>query len=143
MRLPPDRAQAVNSIVESIAETATPGFSEADLQRLRSVTRLTVDFRLYLDTVNIADPDKNDVIYACESIYSGIESFITISHSYRILVGATTSELHWDLTSLQSFREKFISLYQDFLSEGPFEERCRRLLDMFKLQIVFMGMLFD
>ena len=40
---------------------------------------------------------------------------------------------------MQSLRDRFLSLYPEFVAETKFENKCRLLLDLFKLQIVFAG----
>lgn len=142
-RLPADFVAVVNEIYEPAAESAKPGFDEGDLCCLRSVISLTVDFHIYLENVNLVAPDKNDVAYACESIFSGIESFVRLNNSYKILEGSLESSLKWNVTSAESLKGQFTAMYQEFLSEGTFEKQCRLLLDLFKLQIVFTGMLFE
>ena len=141
-QLPVDFRRTVESIFEPAAESAKPGFNEADLRSLHSLISLTVEFHIYLTATNILQPERNDVAYACESIFSGIESFVAVNNSYRILVGSITSELEWNLANLGSLKEQFISMYQEFLAESVFERKCRLLLDLFKLQIVFAGMSF-
>ena len=127
---------------EPTAESAKPGFNEADLSSLYTLINLTVEFQIYLQATNILERERNDVVYACESIFSGIESFVVVNNSYKILVGSMTGELEWNLTNLGSLKERFIPLYQEFLAESAFERKCRLLLDLFKLQIVFAGMSF-
>ena len=39
--------------------------------------------------------------------------------------------------------EEFRSMFKKFELEENFEEKCRLLLDLFKLQIVFAGMSYD
>lgn len=142
-KLPADFVAVVNEIYEPAAESAKPGFDEGDLRCLRSVISLTVDFHMYLESVDVVAPDKDDVTYACGSIFSGIESFVAVNDSYKILEGSLESSLTWDLTSLESLKERFTTMYQEFLSERTFEKQCRLLLDLFKLQLVFTGMLFE
>jgi hypothetical protein len=142
-QLPANFSAVVNGIYEPAAESAKPGFDEEDLRCLRSVITLTVDFHTYLNGVNVRAPDKNDITYACGSIFSGIESFVVVNNSYKILEGSLESNPRWDLTSLESLKERFITIYQEFLSERIFIKQCRLLLDLFKLQLVFTGMLFE
>lgn len=141
--LPDDFKETVGSIFRSMEEPARPGFTDADLSRLYTVIRLTVDFRNFLETVDLTSPNKRDVTFACESISAGIETFMLVNSSYKVLVGSMSSEVKWELSSLSTFKEQFMSMYNEFLSEGTFEYRCRLLLDLFKLQIVFTGMLYD
>lgn len=141
--LPADFVAVVNQIYEPAAESAKPGFDEGDLRCLRSVISLTVEFHMYLDSVNVVSPNKDDLTYACGSIFSGIDSFVALNDSYKILEGSFESHLIWDLTSLEALKERFTTMYQEFLTERIFEKQCRRLLDLFKLQLVFSGMLFE
>lgn len=142
-QLPDDFVQTTEVMFQPMAESAKPAFSEADLRCLQSLIRLTAEFHLYLRTLDVAVPDKNDLVFACESIFSGLDSFVTVSQIYRALVGSVPSNLSWNLTSLQSLKDQFNSMYREFLSERLFERKCRLLLDMFKLQIVFTGLLFE
>jgi hypothetical protein len=78
--------------------------------------------------------------YAIASIFSGIDSFVSISGLYCILVGATRSKLQWPNFSAQSLKDQFVAMFHDFEAEDNFVKKCRLLLDLFKLQIVFAGM---
>ena len=70
-------------------------------------------------------------------------SFVTLNNSYKILEGSLESSLKWNVTSVASLKGQFTAMYQEFVSERTFEKQCRLLLDLFKLQIVFTGMLFE
>jgi hypothetical protein len=141
-KLPDSFVKDVNCIYEPMAEAGKPGFDEPG--PLRSIVRLTVDFHNYLETVDLDSPNQADAQYAAFSIFSGIESFTYVNLNYRILVGALESRLEWKyLTSLHSLKDYFESMYREFLAKQTFEEKCRLLLDLFKLQIVFTGMLFN
>lgn len=141
--LPNDFAQTVKSIYDSMAEFAKPGFDEEDLRCLHSVISLIMEFNLYLETANLAAFDKDNANYMCESIFSGIESFITLNNSYKILAGSISSELAGDFVPVHLLKEHFTRIYKEFLSERIFENKCRLMLDMFKLEIVFAGLVFD
>jgi hypothetical protein len=142
-KLPEGFAKYVRSIYDPMAEEAKSCFSESGLRDLYSVISLTVDFHNYLETADMHSPNHNDAIYACGSIISGINSFTSVTHTYKVLVGAVDSRIKWDLTSLPTFKKQFTSMYQEFLAEVSFENKCRLLLDLFKLQIAFVGMLYD
>jgi len=141
--LPEGFVTYVKSIYEPMAETAKPGFLEDNLRRLYSLIYNAVDFHNYLETADMVSPAYNDKVYMCDSIFSCIESFTYVNGNYSVLIGAMDSELKWGLTSLNSLKERFNSMYQEFLSEQNFEKKCRLLLDLFKLQIVFFGMVYD
>jgi len=40
---------------------------------------------------------------------------------------------------VQSIKDRFLALYPEFMVETAFENKCRLLLDLFKLQVVFAG----
>ena len=43
------------------------------------------------------------------------------------------------ISSMESFKSQFVSMFNQFTNETNFENKCRLLLDLFKLQIVFAG----
>ena len=45
--------------------------------------------------------------------------------------------------SLAAPNEGFIQMFNEFLVQENFEKRCRLLLDLFKLQIVFAAISYD
>jgi len=92
-----------------------------------------------------ADPfNKYDLGYICESILSGVDSFWDISTTYRRSVGATDSTVEWDsISSRESFKTHFVLMFNRFVKDAQFESKCRLLLDLFKLQIVFVGLSYD
>jgi len=81
---------------------------------------------------------------ACRAIRSGVDSFCGLNATYRILSGATGSNIKWGMiSSWESFKVRFISMFDEFTAEVHFENKCRLLLDLFKLQIVFAGVLYE
>ncbi len=76
----------------------------------------------------------------CDSVFSGVDSFGLVSAAYRVLPGAGQTTITWDGKSVDSLKEEFVSKYSEFSDETNFEKRCRLLLDLFKLQIVFAGL---
>jgi hypothetical protein len=59
---------------------------------------------------------------------------------YRLLPGARPTTLASGWKSTESLKEEFVFKYREFSDEMDFEKRCRLLLDLFKLQIVFAGL---
>jgi len=157
----------VKEIQASMVESAKSRFSDFELGHLRAVIRITVEFHDYLEngSVEIAtsvlhgplakyvtdaqrastDPfNKYDLGFACRSIRSGVNSFCTLNTSYRMLDGATGSIVEWGTTSSREmFKTQFVSMFNKFTREVNFENKCRLLLDLFKLQIVFAGISYD
>lgn len=150
-----------------MAESAQSRLEGSELADLRVVIRLTVEFHDYLEngSIDIAtsvlhgplaryvpnaqrasvDPfNKYDLQFACESIRSGVDSFCNLSANYGMFVGAVDSRVEWGMiSSKESFKAHFVSMFTKFVEEVHFETKCRLLLDLFKLQIIFAGVSYD
>jgi len=156
-----DVIECVRTIQTSMLESARSCFSEAELDDLCCLIRLAVEFNNYLQTGN---PQLRDVAqhlrhcqggdiqiqpkglelrYSGESIFSGIDSFCSVSAAYRVVDGATNSEVEWSKISMSSLKELFVFTFHKFNAETNFEKKCRLLLDLFKIQIVFAGVFYD
>ena len=81
--------------------------------------------------------------YACDSIFSALDSYQSVTHAYKVLVNAKESKIEWGRLSIPLLEEQFAPMFAEFEQEANFENRCRLLLDLFKLQIVFAGMSYD
>lgn len=138
-----DIRERIQAIQISMVESARSTFQESELDHLRCLVRLTVEFHHYLQRATIGALDQRELRYASESVFSGVDSFSTVAAAYRVLVGSTNSRIEWTTVSVRSLSEEFLSTFHKFDLEGSFEEKCRLLLDLFKLQIVFAGMLYD
>jgi hypothetical protein len=111
------------------------------------LVRLVVQFHSYMESSDIwppiGDASFNDMLYEIDSVLIHVESFRVVMHSYGILVGATRSTVDWRTIDTKSLRGRFLSTYKDFVRETKFERKCRLLLDLFKVQIVLAGVLYD
>jgi hypothetical protein len=158
-----DLIRRVKEIQASMVESAKSSFDEGELGHLRCLIRLAVEFHDYLEhgSVDMAtrllngplakyvkdaqsastDPfNKYDLDYTCGSIRSGVPSFCLLGDRYRLMDNATGSGVEWGMiSSRESFEKQFISMFDKFTEEVHFEGKCRLLLDLFKLQIVFAG----
>ena len=115
-------------------------FLESELDDLRCLIRLTVEFHDYLQSGPSNPLEPN---YTCESVFAAVESFMSLTRAYKVLVGAIDSTLGWDMISMPSLKKQFLSMFDEFNREVNFEKKCRILLDLFKMQIVFAGMTYD
>jgi hypothetical protein len=138
------RVQAIQLFME---ESARPCFDHKDIEQLRILIRVTVEFHDYLRSAppwpQFPDDPFHDITYAIDKILINIDSFRTVLHSYGILVGSARSAIDWKAVEVESVRDRFLSLYPEFVAETKFENKCRLLLDLFKLQIVFAGAFYD
>jgi hypothetical protein len=127
----------LSAIQASMVDAVNSLFNPSELDALRVVVRLTVEFRQSLEANKITN-------YVSESVFSGIDSFTSLVHAYGVIAGAEAhSHLKWKAVSVSSLRREFQSLYSRFIAEETFEKRCRLLLDLFKLQIALAAMAYD
>ena len=157
-----DRLQAVQaSMLES--ECVKSWFEEPQKDELRILIRLTLEFDEYLKNgipglrviaegeqhrpgSYIIPPDElemEELKYSLESIFSGIDSYRRVNAAYSILNGSTNSKIEWGMVTMVSLKELFVSMFHKFTAETDFVKKCRLLLDLFKIQIVFAGMFYD
>jgi hypothetical protein len=158
----------VTAVQQAMSASAESCFDEEELAHLRTVIRLTIEFRHYLEhgSVEIAaglqqsrnldltpadfredvqsarsDPfNKYDLEYLCDSVRSGVDSFCDLTASYAILKDTAETRIAWGIaSSREAFKHEFTSMFEKFKEEMSFEKKCRLLLDLFKLQIVFAG----
>jgi hypothetical protein len=83
-------------------------------------------------------------------VFGGINSFSSVAHGYRVLVGTTPSTIDWpaiaSLTSPSALKEKYLAMYTEFESldvKTRFVDKLRVLLDLFKLQLLFVSILYQ
>jgi hypothetical protein len=157
----------IKEMQTSMVETAKSCFDESELGHLRAVIRISVEFHEYMEhgstetarrlkqnthmehindlKISSEDPfNKYDLRYMCESIRSGIDSFCSLNQTYRILDGAMGSKVDWSMaSSRETFKAQFMRMFNGFVEEDRFENKCRLLLDLFKLQMLFSAMLYE
>ena len=142
-----DQIQRIRAIQQSMEESARPGFNDEDIQQLRVLVRLTVEFHDYLTGTppwpQFPDDPFHDMTYKAGSILINVDSFRAVVQAYGVLLGSTRSTIDWDVINIRSLKDEFISMYHTFLGQTSFEAKCRLLLDLVKLQIVFAGAFYD
>jgi hypothetical protein len=142
-----DNKMHLQAIQLNMEKSARPGFDDKDIEHLRILIRVTMEFHDYL---RLAPPwpqfpgdPFHDMTYMIDKILINIDSFRSVLHTYGVLVGSTKSRIEWSEVGVQSLKDRFLSLYPEFVAETEFENKCRLLLDLFKLQIVFAGSFYD
>jgi hypothetical protein len=134
------KVRATQAVMADAFETC---FLESEIVNLRVVIRLVIEFEAFIETFDYKSPYSNRVEYEIDSVFSGIQSFSSTIHAYGVLVGSVSSRINWNEISLPSFRDRFVTMFREFEAEASPENKCRILLDLYKLQIVFAGMLYD
>jgi hypothetical protein len=136
----PEVVRHVTSVQAEMSELAKGILSESDLNELQVLVRLAVEFHHY---VQLSCDHHFCLEYISESIFAGLDSFMSVAQGYRILVGAEKSRVEWDQISVATLKQRFARSFDDFAKENVFERKCRLLLDLFKLQIVFAGVAYE
>jgi hypothetical protein len=62
---------------------AATEFAESDLDHLRTLIRLTVEFCHFLNDTDRA-PDPDGLIYCCDSVIAGVDSFYDVNTVYKL-----------------------------------------------------------
>lgn len=138
-----DIEERINEIQASMMESAKSCFTKSELSHLYYLITVTGKFFNYLQTSTANLQSDLELRYTMETVFNGVDSFCSVSAAYRILVGATSSTISWDEVSVPTFNEQFTSKFHEFTAESKFEKQCRLLLDLFKLEIVLAGLLYD
>jgi hypothetical protein len=127
----------LKAIQQSMGHAVGASFSASELEALHVLIRITVEFHRDLK-------NKKHSNYAAATVFSGIDSFMSLTHSYGVLDGAELqSQLQWKRLSPASLKGEFTKLYRRFVAQEAFEPRARLLLDLFKLQIAFATVTYD
>lgn len=135
--------EMIKKLQASMVESAGAALTELEREHLRVLVRLAVEFQDFIRQVKLGTVDPQGIRYGAESVFSGLESFCSVDAAYRILVGATSSTLKWKESRPDALTTEVQSLYEAFQRESSFEMKCRLLLDVFKLQIVLAGIMYD
>lgn len=142
-----DNEMHLQAIQLDMEKSARPGFDDKDIEHLRVLIRVTMEFHDYVTSAppwpQFPGDPFHDMNYMIDKILINIDSFRSVLHTYGVLVGSTKSRIDWSAVGVQSLQDRFLSLYPEFVAETKFENKCRLLLDLFKLQIVFAGAFYD
>jgi hypothetical protein len=141
-----EEAKQIRAIQDSLLEASRSYFVEGEgyLEALMCTAQSVVTFLQLLRKTDLAAWDSTQLSDEAYVVFSGIKEFIRLNSGYTTTGEATRSGLDWRRPlSLASLQEQFTSKYEEFLAETDFVRRCRLLLDLFKLQIVFAGFTFE
>jgi hypothetical protein len=113
---------------------------QKDREDLRIVVRLTVEFYYFCQ--------QNCTHQHCAGYMSGpviwnFDSYSRLAQMYQILEDTTESTIDWSRISIPSIKKDFATMFRDFDNEIYFERKCRLLLDLYKLQIIFSAVAYE
>lgn len=138
-----DLSERIRLLQLSMARSAESCFSEPEIEHLRCLIRLTLEFEHYLQHFDLHQRDPDDLEYLADSVFAGICSFCSVTRAYRVLVGSLRSTIQRETFSVPALREQFVTMFHEFTAEENLERKCRLLLDLFKIQIVFAGVSYE
>lgn len=136
-RIARDRDTIGDGLLKSVESCCTTH----QVDSLLALIRLVVEFEEYLQRTVTGRTDADESQYVCGSVFSGVDSFDSFAHAYKILVGSETSRVEWDSGAwrFETLRSRYLELYEELVGGGTFQRGCRLVLDLFKLQIVWAG----
>jgi len=114
-------------------------FSESEIQALRTIVRIALEVSAFLRGDEPIVSAGRQLRYNLDTVISGIKSFTCLSGAYGVLVGALPSGLIWDEMSNDTLLVETLNFTQRFLDETDFMQKCRLLLDLFKLQLALVA----
>jgi hypothetical protein len=144
---PNDLPNRVFLVQVPLMEAARPYFEEEEIQWLRGLIRLAVEFEDRLQRTKIEEIERAELQYLAGSVFGGLDGFFLIGRAYYLLDDASGTQIGWHIGSkigspLQ-LRQHYLTMYQEFLSETTFLNKCRLVLDLFKLQLIFVAIAYD
>jgi hypothetical protein len=142
-----DELLLVRATQSSMGEASRPAFDDYHIENLNILIMLAAEIHNYLRTSPPGPPVAreafDDLIYMIDKILFHVDSLRIVMHTYGVLVGSTRTTVDWNAISVQSLRDRLQSLYSEFIAETKFEDKCRLLLDLSKLQLVYAGAFYD
>jgi hypothetical protein len=143
-----DEIQIVSKITASMVQEPEADFGKEEIENLGILIRLSVQFHNFLTSRGrwpvFPEDSFHNMTYVAESIFWNVNSFIYLSrNSYGIMTGRTRSVIDWDAVTAHSIKDRYLSMYQEFIGEADFLKKYRVLLDLYKLQLVYAGMFYD
>jgi hypothetical protein len=135
----------VSTIQKSMIEAAAGAcFSVSTCDHLRGLIRLAVEFFQYLQGSDEVLLDSEERSYTGGSIFGGVDSYLLVCSAYRSALGPVNSTLEWNaVASMHALKGEFVVTYRAFSDEAEFPRKCRLLLELFKLQMVFAAMTYE
>jgi len=128
---------------ERMAQLAKSNYLEEDLEDLLVTTRIAVEVYAWLKVTSTDSLNPNEAEYHCETIFSGIDFFMRTCGNYAALKDTVPSQIHWGALSVSSLSSLIIATYDNFDAENVFFKKCRLLLDLYRMELVFASIVYS
>lgn len=109
---------------------------ESEADELHSLIRLSFEFLDFLDHPDLSR-DAEEIRYRCESVFSGVASFLSVSATYRAFFRMPQPKPGLSTIDPEVLTASFRQTCYEFRDEDEFERRCGLLLELFRLQMIF------
>jgi hypothetical protein len=110
-----DLVDRVRAVQDHLVRLAQSRLETGEIDDLRCVIRLTVEFHDYLKGEHASSHDSSEVRYISESIFAGLESFCNLTAAFRLAGHAPEDAVtKWDKLSQGSLNDLFAAKYREF-----------------------------
>jgi hypothetical protein len=125
-----------------VLDDAQSWCTDSGIESFSVVIRLVAEFKEYLERTVAAEIESDEPLYVCGSVFSGLDSFDSSAHAYRVLRDVEPSGVQWGdpaLSRFETLRSRYFEMYQELIGGAPLQHAGRLLLDLFKLQVIWAG----
>ncbi len=129
---------------EQMRQLAQSGYFEEGegLEELLGLISILVDFCYEIKTIDIDSYDQWDVEGNFGILFANVDTFIRVCDDYSIIKSAIDSQIEWGEITTKSVKQLIDQTYDRFEAECDFHMKVRYLLDLFKMSLVFAGLVY-
>jgi hypothetical protein len=132
--------QEIITVQAAMSKQANGDFSQSQLANLSTVIRVALEASDALVHSMSTDPSDEELRYTMETIISGVDSFMSLSHAYRLQDGARESGISRENISVSVLKNRIGDWRSKVMTSSDFLTRCRYLLDLFKLELALVAL---
>ncbi len=118
-------------------------FEEGEgLEELLGLISMLVDFCCKLRPVDMDNFDQSDVEDNFLILFANMDTYMDVCSSYAVIFGRVDSQIEWGDITPKSVKQLIDQTYAIFEAECDFFMKVRYLLDLFKMSLVFAGLVY-
>jgi hypothetical protein len=130
--------EEIIAVQSAMAKEAQTCFVASEIDALNVVIRVVLEVSNDLADQSTNLSPRHDLRYALETVMSGLECFMTFTNAYDKLLGAQKSQVDW--ANISDVDDAIFEWRRRFIAATGFVEKCRRLADLYKLQLALVAM---
>lgn len=112
------------------------------LEELMGLISILVDFCCELQPIDMNNYDQGDLEDNFVIVSANMDTFIRVCNDYAVINGRLDSRIEWGEMTPNSVKLLIDRTYDSFEKETDFYMKVRRLLDLFKMALVLMGLIY-